>query len=127
VIPCDPLLPTRTFPKLKLEGLAASAPCVPAPFSMITLGELWALLANEMLPDALPTVVGANCTPRLLDCPGVKVRGKVTPLILNPIPVSVSCEMLKFTVPELVRTTVWEAVVPTGMLPKLTLPGTAES
>src|SRR5260370_885178 len=28
---CDPLLPTRTFPKLTLAGLAASCPCVPVP------------------------------------------------------------------------------------------------
>src|SRR6266568_3450429 len=44
---CDPLLPTSTFPKLKLEGLAVSAPCTPVPLKPIVAGELAALLATD--------------------------------------------------------------------------------
>lgn len=47
---CVPLLPTRIFPKLKLEGLAVSVPCTPAPLRAIVAGDPAALLAILMLP-----------------------------------------------------------------------------
>jgi hypothetical protein len=60
VIVCDPLLPTRTLPKLKLEGLAARFPCTPVPLNAILAGDPGALLLMEMLPEALPVDAGAN-------------------------------------------------------------------
>src|SRR5260370_18294336 len=46
---CVPLPPTSTFPKLKLEGLAVSAPCTPVPLNAIAAGDSVALLATVML------------------------------------------------------------------------------
>ena len=56
------VLPTATFPKLTLAGLALSVPCVPVPLRAIVAGEPGALLVIEMLPVALPADVGANVT-----------------------------------------------------------------
>jgi hypothetical protein len=60
---CVPLLPTLTLPKLTLAGLTESwgAGAETAVPLSNTTGLLEALLANEIWPDTLPTVVGANC------------------------------------------------------------------
>ena len=60
VMTWEPLLPTRTLPKLTLEGFAESVACVPVPLNEIMAGDPGALLVIEMLPEALPVVVGAN-------------------------------------------------------------------
>jgi len=62
---CVPLPPTRTLPKLKLEGLAMSAPCTPVPLNAIMTGEFVALLATLTLPVTLPAEAGAKATLRV--------------------------------------------------------------
>src|SRR5260370_142955 len=62
---CVPLLPTSTFPKLKLEGLAVSVPCTPVPLKVIVAGEFVALLATLTLPVTLPAAAGAKATLRV--------------------------------------------------------------
>lgn len=57
---CVPLFPTRTLPKLKLEGLAARAACVPAPVSATVTVGLDAPLVIVILPEAFPVPEGAN-------------------------------------------------------------------
>ncbi len=127
VMVCVPLLPTSTFPKLKLEGLGVSAASVPLPVREATVGVLYALLLIATLPDALPAAVGANCALKVLDCPGARENGKVNPLMPKPAPVTPPCEILKLAVPELVKVTVWALAVPTATFPKLTLLGVIES
>src|SRR5437899_10373990 len=90
-------------------------------------GELGASLTSETLPDTLPVAVGANCTLKLLDCPGARVRGKVSPLMVKPAPVTVPCAMVKLALPELVKVRFCTPVLPTSTLPKLTLEGATES
>jgi hypothetical protein len=51
------------------------------------------------------------------------VSGRVSPLRLNPAPVTVACEIVRLAVPELVKVTLCEAVVPTRTLPKAMLVG----
>src|SRR5437879_13027467 len=87
----------------------------------MVLGELGALLTSETPPDALPVAVGANCTLKVLDCPAVRVRGEVSPLMLKPAPVTVPCAMVKLALPELVNVRFCILVLPTSTLPKLTL------
>src|SRR3989442_12210771 len=91
----------------------------------MVLGELGASLTSETLPDTLPVAVGANCTLKLLDCPGARVRGKVSPLMVKPAPVTVPCAMVKLALPELVKVRFCTPVVPTSTLPKLTQIGRA--
>src|SRR5437879_13152789 len=72
---CTPVLPTSTLPKLTLGGVTESCGCTPVPLRAMVLGELGALLTSETLPDTLPVAGGANCTLKVLDCPGGRVRG----------------------------------------------------
>ena len=89
--------------------------------------ELGASLTSEMLPDTLLVAVGAKCTLKVLDCPGGRVSGKVSPLMLKPAPVKVPCAMVKLALPELVKVRFCTPVLPTSTLPKLTLGGATES
>src|SRR5437870_9788606 len=93
----------------------------------MVLGELGALLTSETLPDTLPVAVGANCTLKVLDCPGGSVSGNVGPLMLKPAPVKLPCAMVKLALPELVKVRFCTPVLPTSTLPKLTLEGATES
>src|SRR5437870_5618382 len=86
----------------------------------MVLGELGASLTSETLPDALPVAVGANCTLKVLDCPGGRVSGKVSPLMLKPAPVTGPCAMVKLAPPELVKVRFCTPLLPTSTLPKLT-------
>src|SRR2546427_424602 len=92
----------------------------------MVLGELGALLTSEMPPDALPVVVGANCTLKVLDCPGGRVSGNVSPLMLKPAPVRLPCAMVKLALPAMVKVRLCTPVLPTSTLPKLTLGGATE-
>src|SRR2546426_840957 len=85
---CAPVLPTSTLPKLTLGGVTESWGCTPVPLRAMVLRELGALLMSETLPDTLPVAVGANCTLKVLDCPGGRVTGNVSPLMLKPGPVA---------------------------------------
>jgi hypothetical protein len=53
-------VPVVTFPKLKLVGLMpnVSVAAIPVPVRPTDVGEVGALLTNEMLPDVDPTAVG---------------------------------------------------------------------
>src|SRR5205807_1574035 len=93
----------------------------------MVLGELAALLTSEMLPDALLVAVGANCTLKVLDCPAARVSGKVSPLMLEPAPVTGYCAMVRLAPPEFVKVRFCTAVLPTSTLPKLTLGGMTET
>ena len=90
VMGCVPLLPTSTFPKLKLEGLGVSVPCTPVPLKAIAAGDPGALLLMEMLPDALPVDAGKNCAVKEILEPALIVCGRVKPLRLKPVPEAVA-------------------------------------
>ena len=47
----------------------------------------------------------------------------MSPLVLKPAPVTVACEMVRLALPELVKVTLCEAVVPTRTLPMAMLVG----
>jgi hypothetical protein len=95
------LLPTFTFPKLKLLGLAVTctAATTPAPLRAIVVGEVGALLVIVRLPVTLLVVVGEKLTVKDAEFPGVTVVGSARPLNLNPFPEIVACEILRFAVP----------------------------
>jgi len=93
------------------------------PLSGIVAGEPGALLVMVKLPLAPPVAVGENCTLNVFDCVGFNVSGRVNPLVLNPLPVALTWEIVNAAVPVLLSWTVWESVVPTATLPKLKLGG----
>jgi tRNA (Thr-GGU) A37 N-methylase len=57
---------------------------------------------KTMLPVAAPAVVGANCTLKESDWPPVSVFGRESPVMPNPVPVTVARLMTRFVVPVLV-------------------------
>ena len=81
------------------------------------------MLTTERLPVTLPVVEGAKVTLKLAVWPPAKLRGRESPPRLNPVPVKLACETVTLAVPELVRVTVWELLLPTVTLPKLRLVG----
>jgi hypothetical protein len=57
---CELLVPVVTLPKGAVVGVAANCDWVPVPLRLIMVGEFSPLLTIEMLPLALPAVVGVN-------------------------------------------------------------------
>jgi hypothetical protein len=85
------VLPTVTFPKLRLDGLAASSKLpAPVPESETVAGELVALLTTERLPVALPATDGAKVTVKVALWPAATARGRESPLMLKPVPVTLA-------------------------------------
>ena len=58
-------------------------------------------------------------------CPLFRLRGKLRPYKLNPVPDTVACEIVIVELPELVNVSCWVRLLPTWTLPKLTLSGLA--
>jgi len=58
---------------------------VPVPVSVLTVGELLALLANDAVADAEPAAAGVNVTVKLTGVAVVTVTGKVKPLTENSV------------------------------------------
>jgi hypothetical protein len=71
------LLPTVTFPKLRLVGLAVSCIVVvtPVPLRAIVVGEVGALLTSVRAPVVLVVVVGVKLTVKAAELPGATVSG----------------------------------------------------
>jgi len=117
--------PVFTFPKLKLLELRlrVSVAATPVPVSATVAGEPGALLVIVRLPLALPADVGENCALNVLAWLGFNVRGRVNPLVLKALPVTLIWETVSAAVPVLLSWIVWESVVPTVVFPKLKLDG----
>ena len=126
---CVLLVPTTTLPKLKLVGLAVSwnVAATPVPLRAMAVGEFGALLTSDTLPVTLPVAAGANCMVKVLDCPAERLKGKVSPLMLKPVPETVACDTVRAALPVLVSVTAWVPTAPTTTLPNLMLDGFAVS
>jgi hypothetical protein len=97
------LLPSLTLPKLKLDVLKPNTlvEATPVPLSEIASGELGALLTSEIEPEATPAVVGAKIALKVVFLPARMVNGALMPEILNPVPVTLTEEMVKLADPPL--------------------------
>jgi hypothetical protein len=85
------LCPTVTLPKLNVDGLTANWPAtVAVPAMEIVKVELDASETTEIDPVALPPDVGANTAPKVKLCPALKVRGRLNPVTLKPVPETVA-------------------------------------
>jgi len=124
---CVLATPTVTLPKLTLEGVTEICGCIPVPLSEIVAGELAALLTTVTLPARLPAEAGVNVTLKEVDWPAARFSGSVIPLVLNPVPVALTCEMEMLEFPVLEIVTLCVALVPVVRLPKLSDAGDAES
>jgi len=97
------------------------------PLREIVIGELGALLVTVTVPAALPLVVGANFAVKVLFWPELIVSGVVIPVTLNPVPDALTAETVTLAVPEFVSVIVCDPLLPTAILPKLTVVGLADS
>jgi hypothetical protein len=79
--------------------------------------------AKAKLPLALPAAVGLNTTWKLRLCCGARVRGRVKPFVLKPVPVTVACVTVTLELPVLVTTSVWVWDAPVCTVPKSMLAG----
>jgi hypothetical protein len=116
------LVPTTTLPKLKLPGETLNCPAVvPEPANAMVKFEFEASETTEMPPLADPAEVGAKATPKVKLCPGDRAIGKLSPVTLNPLPVTLACVTLTLEPPELVKVSDRVALLPICTLPKLRL------
>jgi hypothetical protein len=121
------LLPTFTFPKLKLVVLSPSTfvEATPVPLSGIDIGELGELLVSMIEPDTAPAVVGANTALNVVLVPAAIVSGALMPEILNPAPVTLADEIVRPADPPFDTVIVCELLVPVETLPKAAVDGVA--
>jgi hypothetical protein len=113
------LAPTVTLPKAKLLGLTANWPAAtPVPERAIERVASDAFETKDMLPLAAPATWGAKLRVKVKLCPAVSVRGVLSPLMLNPAPVSFACVTVRLEPPESVKVAVCVLLLPTCKLPK---------
>src|SRR5215472_13118577 len=114
-----------TLLKFMEPGVTPSVPLVvvAVPLSETATDGSAAFDAIERLAVSVPELVGENFTVRLALEPAAKEYGRVSPLAVKPLPVTVAAEIVRLWAPvfERVRTLLW--LLPTAMLPKLRLPG----
>jgi len=123
----EPLLPTFTFPKLRVELLSPSTcvAAIPVPLREIVSGEVGALLTTVIDPVTLPAALGAKTALNVAALPAVMVTGAAIPVVLKPAPVAVTEEIVTVDVPPFVRLMVCELLVPVVTFPKGALVGVA--
>ena len=94
------MLPTVTLPKLRLVGLADSAPAAtPVPESGIVRVGFDAFELIVTVPLAPPAEVGVNVTLKVVLAPAARLTGVVMPLRVNPLPLTVAEEIVTLEPP----------------------------
>lgn len=121
------LFPTFTLPKDSVVGLAprTTVAAVPVPLREIAVGEVGTFVLNEMLPVALPAEAGAKTALKVMVAFGARVCA-TKPVTLKPVPVTVSDETTRLTVPVFLSVIVWELLVPSATFPKAALEGVSD-
>ncbi len=99
--------------------------CTPAPLKLIVNGEPLALLVTVTVPVAFPTAVGANIAVKLKVWEGATVAGVLTPVTLNPVPLTAMLDIVAAAFPVFVSVICWVALLLVETFPKLTLAGLA--
>lgn len=128
VVVSEPLLPTCTFPKFRLDGESPSdsVAAVPVPVREIEI------CAGEPLVDSVIEPVdeladpGANTALKFNVPPAAIVLEVVMPVTLNPDPVTLICEKDRVELPLFFKLITSELLLPTTTLPKATLVGLAD-
>ena len=119
------VVPSFTFPKLKLVGFAASSAlaAAPVPLKAIVSGELGALLTSVSDPDALPADNGLKTPLNVALFPAAMVKGAFNPEVLKPVPIKAACETVRLALPPFETVMVCELLLPTTTFPNAALDG----
>jgi hypothetical protein len=114
-----PLLPATTLPRFSVVGATVNFPTVvvPVPESGIVNAAFDAVEVIVTFPLTAPADCGVNETLRVALWSAVKVKGAVTPLKVNPVPLIAIAETVTLEPPEFV--TVSDRVC---LFPRVTLP-----
>lgn len=122
------VLPTCTFPKLKLddETLSVCAAAVPVPVSGIAICAGDPFVASVIDPLADVAETGVNTASKFSDPPAGIVLEVLRPEMLNPEPLTLTCENDNVTLPVFLIVTTAELLLPTTTLPNATLAGFTE-
>ena len=124
---CELATPTVTLPKLTLEGTTESCGSTPVPLTEIFAGEFVAVLTTLILPIRVLAADGANSAVSERLWPGVSVVALEKPLTFTSALLTVICETVTFPVPVFFSDTDWDALAPTKILPKASVPALGES
>lgn len=105
---CEDVPPAFTFPKLRLVLLNESdfVEAMPVPLKARTAGEFGAVLTIDTPPDTAPAKEGWYCTVNVVDVPGFSDSGKLSPLVLKPLPATLTWLIVRTAVPVLLSCTV---------------------
>ncbi len=119
------VVPSFTFPKLKLVGFAPSSTlaATPVPPNAIASGELGALLTSVTDPETPPEVDGVKTVLNVAVFPAATVSGALNPELLKPVPVTAACEIIRLALPPFETVTVCELLLPTTTFPNAALDG----
>ena len=122
----EPLAPTTTLPKLKVVGESDNWPCaVSVPESAMFSSELSAVDTTASVALLDPEAVGANVSVNVTLCFAASIAGKVSPLYVKPVPLTVASEMVTADVPVLVNVSERLALLPFCTVPKESADGDA--
>jgi len=121
------LLPSLTFPKLRLDVLnpRIRVAATPVPLRVIVSGEFGALLTSCIDPVTLPAELGPKTALNVVLLPVAMVTGAAIPDVLNPVPVAVTDDIVTLALPPFVSVKLCELLVPVVTLPNAALVGVA--
>jgi len=121
----DPLFPTATPPRFKVEGEIVSVPTAAAPVpdrETVSFGfEAFDVMVT--VPLAVPVRVGANVTVNPVLCPPPRVNEELMPLRVKPAPLIVTFDTETLVPPVFVIVPDRDWFEPTVTVPKLSEPG----
>jgi hypothetical protein len=119
------VVPMVTLPKLMEPGVTPNVPLdvVPLPVRDTLTDGSDALELRESAALTGPVVDGVKVTERLVLLPAAKVYGKVRPLTLKPVPLTVAPEIVRLDPPELDTLSSFVWLLPIVMLPRFMLVG----
>lgn len=120
------VLPTVTLPKFSAVALAVRTgvgDAIALPLAATVSGEFGASLTTEIVPLELPEAVGEKTTLKLTDCPFGTYAGRFRPVTLNPVPVTLICEIVAWAVPVFEIVTSCELLEPATTFWKLAVVG----
>lgn len=107
--------------------VGATEDATPVPVTATAVGALPALLANVIVPLALPAAVGVNTIFMETLCPAGRIVGNVGPLAVKAAAEELSDDSVTLVPPVFVTENVCEPVLPTFTFPTLTLAALVES
>jgi len=122
-------LPTGSFPKLTLVGVAASVrvAAMPLPFIASVRLPSVALLAIVVSAAKVPITVGVKTSVQFAVAPAARTAGGVSPLSVKAELLDDQAATVTLAVPAFFSCTACDTLDPNGTLPKLALLGVAES